>query len=126
MKDKIENFCKYYNAAIGPSSRVYRRPKIPKVSWDPMPPGFYDEYATVEYENVPMVQIEMPEDRFRHLIEFREKWQSILEQSEYPGDMHTKIWREFERESRLRAQYPALQDLWEQYQAMLALVGDGT
>lgn len=124
MKDTIEKFCKYYNACIGPSDRVYRRPKISKIPWDPTFTDF-NSHSTFEYETVPMVQIEMPEDRFRHFVEFREKWHSILADSEYPGEMHTKIWKEFERESRLRSQHAGLQDLWERYQAMLAMVDDG-
>lgn len=128
MEEQIKTFCYYYNATVGPSNKQWRRPKLSKPTWDPLASKskFEDLYGTFEYEDVPMVEIQMPVDRFNHLVEMRDQWNKTIQRSYHTNDVSNTLWSQYEKESRLRHQYPALQNLWEQYQAMLALVGDGT
>lgn len=122
--DTIRDFCQYYEAYVGTSPRLWRRPKLAKQYWDDMS-VFAPNFEQCSYEEVPVVEIHMPEDKFRHLIEMRDMWNRTITRSVQTNSVSTQIWQQYEKESKLRNQYPALQDLWGQYQAMLKLVDDG-
>lgn len=119
--DSLRNFCQHYEAYVGPLPKRYRRPALVKPNWD-AESDYYTQQMT--YEEIPMVEIQMPEDRFRHLVEMRDEWERTINRGFHTNSAAIEIWRQFEKESKLRHQHPALQDLWEQYQSMLALVNN--
>ena len=125
MKD-VKEFCHKYQAQVGQSRRTWRRPQsVPYAVFMEDP----DVFKIIECHDVPMVEINMPEDRFRALLE-HDHW---LERAGLEDNRHftnnvarvSNIVVEHERECRLRCEHPALQNAWEQYQIMLKMIDDG-
>lgn len=121
MKD-VNEFCHKYQAMVGQSPRTWRRSQqVPYDVWLKDP----DVFKTIECEDVPMVEITMPEDRFRALLE-HDGW---IERAGLENNRHFTInvarvsamVVEHEQECRIRHQHPAVQKAWEQYQIMLGL-----
>ena len=86
-------------------------------------------FKSIPCQDVPMVEITMPEDRFRALME-HDHWleRAGLHDNEYFTNNVKRVHNiavDHERECRLRAEHPALQKAWEQYQIMLRMVDDG-
>ena len=116
MSDILDKFCHRYQAQVGKSSRVWRRSRL----------SSYDVFAkdlqispTIKYEDVPMVDISMPEDRFRALLE-HDDW---IKRAGLDGN-YTRVENmivEHEQECCLRAEHPTLQSAWEQYQVLLKM-----
>jgi hypothetical protein len=127
MDKKIKEFCYKYEARAEPSHRVHRRAKrIDYKIWSDSDP---DMFQTIPYEDVPMVSITMPEDRFRALLE-HDQW---IEQAGLQDNRHfnnnvmrvSQMVVDHERECKIRNQYPALRILWDKYQTMLRLCDSG-
>ena len=122
MKD-IQEFCHKYQAEVGPSNRTVRRAvPVPYSVFQEQGMGAFD---TLQCQHIPMVDITMPEDRFRALIE-HDHWieQAGLQENQYFNNNVMRVSNmvvEHERECRLRNQHPALQKAWEQYQIILAM-----
>ena len=108
----IELFEDTYEASVVVSPRVYRRVKRATLAevqeWYSTgaagaPPNLSLDHQT---ENVKMVEIVMPLDKVPELVEAQESF----------------WWNERIRERHLREDHPILQQLWDQYQTMLALL----
>lgn len=68
-------------------------------------------------EREPMVEINMPQERFRALIE-TERWTGKVEQEvEY---YKKRYWQELE-DDKIRQRNPSVKKAWEQYQMLLEL-----
>jgi hypothetical protein len=123
MKE-VQEFCGKYDAVVGPSSRMHLRSRRVAVSdWIQ---DFHD-IRTMPYEKVPCVEIHMPEDRFRALME-HDHWleREFRRNEEIIGNGAVRLVREYERECRIRNEHPGVQAAWEQYQIMLRLVDSGS
>lgn len=124
MKDKTQEFCHKYQAQVGQSRRMWRRQQsVPYDVWLKDP----DVFKSIECHDVPMVEITMPEDRFRALME-HDLWveRAGLQDNSYFTNNVGRVSNmivEHERECQLRHQHPALQKAWEQYQIILRLYG---
>jgi hypothetical protein len=122
----IEEFCRKYEARVGPSSQPWRRAKpVPYDVWREDP----DVFKTVEHQDVPMVEITMPEDCFRALME-HDHWLAnagLHHNNHFQNNVMrvSNMIVDHERECRLRSEHVALQKAWEQYQIMLRMVDDG-
>lgn len=121
MKD-VNEFCHKYQATVGQSPRTWRRSQqVPYDVWLKDP----DVFKTIECEDVPTVEITMPEDRFRALLE-HDRW---IERAGLENNRHftvnvarvSAMVVEHEQGCRIRHQHPAVQKAWEQYQIMLGL-----
>lgn len=118
MKKEVEEFCKKYDAQVGPSGQRRRRHRLMTMQeWEA------DPFEPMPTWDVAMVEIHMPEDRFRALME-HDHW---LEREFRQGDQYidsgaVRIVREYERECRIRHEHPSVRAAWEQYQIMLRLV----
>jgi hypothetical protein len=126
MKD-LKEFCYKYDAQVRPSSQQWRR-------HTPIPYKVFEDQGMTAfeqrtYETIPMVDITMPEDRFRALLEYN-KW---IERAGLQNNQHfqnnvmrvSQMVVDHERECRLRQQHAAVQKAWEQYQILLGMVDDG-
>jgi hypothetical protein len=122
----IDEFCHKYQAQVGKSTKMWtRRQRVPYDVWQADP----DVFKSIPCQDVPMVDITMPEDRFRALLE-HDRW---LERAGLNDNnhFHNNVMRvsnmvvDHERECRLRAEHPSVQKAWEQYQIMLRMVDDG-
>jgi len=121
----VDEFCHKYQAQARPSSRPFRRAVL--VPYSVFEAQGMDAFATREYETIAMVDITMPEDRFRALLE-HDSWieRAGLQDNQYFSNNVSRVANmivEHERECRLRCEHPALQKAWEQYQIMLGLYG---
>jgi hypothetical protein len=121
----VDEFCHKYQAEARPSARRWNRAK-------PVPYSVFESqgmnaFETREYETIPMVEITMPEDRFRALLE-HDHWLANAGLHDN-GHFTNNVMRvanmvvEHERECRIRQENPAVQKAWEQYQIMLGLYG---
>ena len=118
----VDEFCHKYQAQVGQSRRTWRRPQsVPYDVFMKDP----DVFKTIECQDVPMVEITMPEDRFHALLE-HDHWlaNAGLHDNGYFTNNVMRVSNmviEHERECRLRQEHPALQKAWEQYQIILAM-----
>ena len=121
MSKEINEFCHKYDAMARPSLQVSRRVRQTTVQmWSESDP---EMFQTLPYYEVPMVEIIMPEDRFRALIE-TDDWLERLKHA-HIGHGYAAVIRiveEYEQEAILRNENPTLKDLYDQYQAMLRLI----
>lgn len=121
MNDEIKEFCYKYNAYVCESSRMHKRLKRASfAAWND--PEIYNE---IPYEAVKCVEVHMPEDRFRALVE-HDEW---LYRARYNSFSHTdktsatvEIAKQYEKECRIRHENPAVQAAYEKYQNLLGLV----
>jgi hypothetical protein len=118
MTKDFTEFCYKYDAYVVPSTKMHRRVRrVDYKIWA----SDQNIYNNNPYEDVTCVEIHMPEDRFRALME-HDQW---LEEKQHAVDLKRdiqEIVHKLEEETRLRHQHPGLQDLWQQYQTMLNLV----
>ena len=127
MSKAVNDFCRKYDAVVGPSSRAHRRVKrVGYDEWQTNP----DVFNQIEYQEQPMIELHMPEDRFRALLD-HDDWLDIAATSISPwqsGSGHHALSRaillvdQHEHECLLRRQHPGLQELYEKYQVMLKLL----
>lgn len=128
MDKETQEFCYKYDAQVGPSTRMHRRVRRTTIQdWATIDTGTAIRDTIGDYYDQPCVEIHMPADRFRALME-HDHW---LEREQRRGDGFigtnvVRMAREHERECRLRQQHPALQKAWEQYQIMLRMVDSGS
>jgi hypothetical protein len=119
-----KEFCSKYEARVSPSGRPWRRVK-------PVPFSVFKEqgmtaFEQIQYQDVPMMDITMPEDRFRALLE-HDHWLANAGLRCDTNFFNNYVMRvgnmvvDHEQECLLRNQYPALQLAWEKYQSLLRL-----
>lgn len=127
MSRSLREFCYKYDAVVGPGTRAHRRVKrVGYDEWRTNP----DVFSQIEYQDQPMVEVHMPEDRFRALLEHDDwldsaatsipPWQSGS--GRHALDRAMRLVDQHEQETLLRMQHPGLQDLYEKYQVMLKLL----
>jgi len=124
MIKEVEEFCRKYDAVVGPSFKMHRRSRRISLSdWE----RDFNDIRTMPYEEVPCVEIHMPEDRFRALME-HDHWleREFRRNDGIVGNGAVRIVREYERECRIRNEHPGVQAAWEQYQIMLRMVDNGS
>lgn len=121
MDKEIQEFCRKYDAVAGPSHKVHHRVRrLDYKIWSESDPKIID---SVPYEDIPCVEIHMPEDRFRALVE-HDHWLELNQRRHngFEGAEAVRMAREHERECCLRNQHASLQKAWEQYRLILRLV----
>ena len=124
MDKETQDFCQRYDAQVGPSTRRHRRVRRTTVQmWSESDPELF---STLPAEDVDCVEIHMPADRFRALME-HDHWLELQQRRDQTGltTNAVRIAREHEHECRIRHEHPAVQAAWEQYQIMLRLVDSG-
>ena len=117
----FEKFCKKYNAYVRPGKNRYPRYQfVPKVTEN----TFHEDFVT-SIKTVESVEIEMPEDSFKALVEhedwlhqFRSRTNNIpyVDQALYIVEQH-------ERECIARRQNAAVKQAYEEYLMLLKLTG---
>ena len=121
--EAVDKFCKTYNAKITPGG-VYRQAKpIDFGGWD------YNsdrETYSVEYEDLRLVNISMPEDRFRALME-HDEWvnRAGLQNNQHFENNVARVANiivQHERECRVRNENAAVKAAYEKYIRLLHMV----
>ena len=117
MKE-VDEFCQKYDAYVRESSRMYNRVKqVSAAVWNDS-----EISQTIPYEQVRCVEVHMPEDRFRALIE-HDKWLYDARTSNYIiGNEAVYIVEQHDRETRIRHENPAAKIAYDKYQNILRLV----
>lgn len=116
INEKLERFCRTYQATTQSSSRMYYR----------QCQDFHSLDNTAKYvvpESVAGIEINMPEDQFYAMLDIEDRLRQLLEggshQRRFP---HVKIWNDYIAESIIRAEYPTVKIAYEKYQTLLSLV----
>ena len=124
MNKEVSEFSYKYDAYVRESSRMHRRTRrMDYKMWSESDPSMYQ---TIPYEDVKCVEIHMPEDRFRALLE-HDEWLSKagLHDNNYFNNNVGRVSNlvvQIERETRIRHENPSVRIAWEKYQTMLSLV----
>jgi Tfp pilus assembly protein PilP len=121
MNEDINKFCRKYEAIAKPDTTNRYACRMPPLTLGNANSAVM--YESLDIKRVPMVNICIPEDRFRALVEY-DKWLETEKHRSgvYIGDRAANIVKNHEEEIILRHQHPGLMALWEQYQTMLHLV----
>lgn len=127
MNQSVNKFCYKYEATCRPASQHWRRPvKVPIKFGDDPTEVLYQQ---IPYYSVPMVDITLPEDRFRALIEhdeFLDKFNHLKDSttgSIFYDQMNQvrAIMNDHEEECRIRNQHPSVQAAYQHYLTLLNL-----
>jgi uncharacterized protein YoaH (UPF0181 family) len=99
---------------------MHRRAKrMPFKMWSESDPDFFQQFP---YEEIRCVEIHMPEDRFRALVEHDEWLYNSRMSNRMVGGEAIQIVKQHDRETRIRHANPSVQLAYEKYQMMLNLV----
>lgn len=123
MKREVDEFSRKYDAYVVPSSRMHRRVK--RLDYKLWSESNADMFQTIPYEQVKCVEIHMPEDRFRALLEHDRWLETAGRPSEHINNNVARVSvmiREHERESRIRHENDSVRAAYEKYQTLLRLV----
>jgi hypothetical protein len=124
MKKEVEEFCRKYDATVGASSQRRRRHRLVTMQeWEA------DPFEPTPTWDVAIVEIHMPEDRFRALME-HDHWLAhagLHDNNHFQNNVMrvSNLIVDHERECRIRQEHPGVRAAWEQYQVMLRLVDPG-
>lgn len=122
--DDIKKFCHNYDAYVRESSRIHRRAK--RIDYKMWSDSDTDFFQSIPYEEVKCVEIHMPEDRFRALLE-HEDWvkNAGLQNNSFFANNVSRVSQmivDHDRECRIRHANPAVRAAYEKYQTLLRLV----
>ena len=115
-EEEVDSFLKKHEATGELSTRrlYYKRQPIRYSDWladgSPIP---FDQAV----EREPMVEINMPQHRFKQLVE-REQWYSRLERE---SDYYRGIVEQYREDERIRDRNPAVAKAWRNYLTLLEL-----
>ncbi len=119
MKE-VDKFCQKYDAYVRESSRMHRRLK--PVSYAVCSDSDPEIFETMPITEVKCVEVHMPEDRFRALLE-HDKWLYDARTSNYiKVKAAVYIVEQHDRETRIRHENPAAKIAYDKYQNILRLV----
>lgn len=122
-QDKVDEFARKYDAVIEPSHRVFRRAsytKVTNVSTSVSLPS--DVFDNIDYGDMACVNIHMPEDRFRALVEHDEWLQRAYVGNFRVGHEAADLVKQYELECIARHENPAVAKAYENYQLLLRMV----
>lgn len=120
MDKEVKEFCSKYDAYVQDSHRMHRRSKrMPFQLWSESDPEIFQQ---IPYEQVRCVEIHMPEDRFRALVEHDEWLYNSRMSNHMVGGEAIQLVKQHERETRIRHANPSVQLAYEKYRMMLNLV----
>ncbi len=116
-QDEVNAFLKKYQAQAELSKhKVCAR--MPKFHLGRM--RDYDPYSpttTIDYEREPAVEINMPQDKFRDLVE-RDRW---VGQMEAEARYYKERYMQEVEDDKIRHRNPTVKKAWEQYKMLLEL-----
>ena len=113
-----QSFCRTYDARVTYSGEVARRftsdPRFIPIDW---------ESDSIEVQSVPILNIRMPEDRYRAMLEkekmLKDMFASQAAEYKHPVD---QFWDQCVHEMVVREEVPAVRAAYEKYQNLLRLV----
>ena len=122
MKEKIDKFCKNYDVYIVDDQRRRARYHPPKYFTDPMRADVVSK-EFIEYETEKVFTVQIPESRFRALVEMEQRFFGNHTHGYSDADMFAMLMEKEHEESVCRQSNAAVQKAYEQYSIMLNLAG---
>lgn len=122
MEKEIDRFCRNYEAEVKADPRPHMR--YPKTNYWEFPNRADVMKISYETYTVPRIQISMPEDRFRVLLEMEERIDKMMDDSKYERDWILTMMEKERKESIIRQTNPAVKKAYENYSLLLNMVKD--
>jgi len=122
MKEQIDQFCKNYEIQIVDDQKRRARYYPPKYFTDPLRADVISK-DFVEYETEKVFTVQIPESRFRALIEMEQRFFGRHNHGYSDADMFAMLMEKEREESWHRQSSEAVQKAYEQYSIMLNLAG---
>jgi len=122
MKEKIDQFCKNYEIQIVDDQKRRARYHPPRYFTDPLRADIVSK-DFVEYETEKVFTVQIPESRFRALIEMEQRFFGNHNHGYSDADMFAMLMEKEREESWHRQSSAAVQKAYEQYSIMLNLAG---
>ena len=114
---ELNEFLYKYEARAQLSNMTYRRTRRIRFDYKDIDDAF-DQLSTIPFEDEPLVEITMPQDRFRHLVEVEQFITSTDREREWAK-------QEMERQRKeqwVRQKDERVRKAYERYQTILNLV----
>jgi hypothetical protein len=122
MKEKIDQFCKNYEIQIVDDQKRRARYHPPRYFTDPLRADVISK-DFVEYETEKVFTVQIPESRFRALVEMEQRFFGRHNHGYSDADMFAMLMEKEREESWHRQSSAAVQKAYEQYSIMLNLAG---
>jgi hypothetical protein len=122
MKEKIDQFCKNYEIYIVDDQKRRARYHPPRYFTDPLRADIVSK-DFVEYETEKVFTVQIPESRFRALVEMEQRFFGRHNHGYSDADMFAMLMEKEREESWHRQSSAAVQKAYEQYSIMLNLAG---
>ena len=122
MKEKIDQFCKNYEIQIVDDQKRRARYHPPKFFTDPSRADVIRN-DLVDYETEKVYTVQIPESRFRALVEMEQRFFGLQNHRYSDTDMFAMLMEKEREESWHRQSNTAVQKAYEQYSLMLNLAG---
>jgi hypothetical protein len=122
MKEKIDQFCKNYEIQIVDDQKRRARYHPPRYFTDPLRADVISR-DFVEYETEKVFTVQIPERRFRALVEMEQRFFGRHNHGYSDADMFAMLMEKEREESWHRQSNTAVQKAYEQYSIMLNLAG---
>jgi hypothetical protein len=122
MKEQIDQFCKNYEIQIVDDQKRRARYHPPTYFTDPLRADIVRK-DFVEYEIEKVFTVQIPESRFRALVEMEQRFFGRHNHGYSDADMFAMLMEKEREESWHRQSNIAVQKAYEQYSIMLNLVG---
>lgn len=122
MDDEVKRFCENYEVRVLNDQKHRARYHPPRFFTDPERADIIRN-DIVEYESEKVITLEIPEGRFRTLIELEKRFYKWQQHTRSEVDLFQTLMDKEREESFYRNTNPAVQKAYEQYSIMLNLVG---
>ena len=122
MKEKVDQFCKNYEVQIVDDQKRRARYHPPRYFTDPLRADIISK-DFVEYETEKVYTVQIPESRFRALVEMEQRFFGNHKHGYSDSDMFSMLMEKEREESFYRQTNPAVQKAYEQYSIMLNMSG---
>ena len=122
MKEQLDQFCKNYEIQIVDDQKRRARYHPPRYFTDPLRADIVSK-DFVEYETEKVFTVQIPESRFRALVEMEQRFFGHHNHGYSDADMFAMLMEKEREESWHRQSSAAVQKAYEQYSIMLNLAG---
>lgn len=116
VKKEVHDFLHKYEAIASLSGRMYRRHRSIRFNYRDFDTAF-DELNTIPFEEEPYVEVLIPQDKFRHLVEMEEFIQKSRKEYEWAQNEMDRQ----RKEAWLRQKNESVQKAYDRYQTLLNL-----
>jgi hypothetical protein len=122
MDEKLKKFCENYEIQIVDDQKRRARYYPPRYFTDPLRADFVSR-DFVEYETEKVLTVQIPESRFRALVEMEQRFFGNHTHGYSDADMFAMLMEKEREESWYRQSNTSVQKAYEQYSVLLNLAG---